>query len=75
MRQRRRERSTSRSEKLAESLFAVYDTSAKDKKAMHDLVVASINAFKQGLGIPWSEFEEMLDALYDDNETNDEKIP
>ena len=64
----RKKKEPTRSERLAEALVGVHSTGATDRDAMYELVVASLNAFKQGLGIPWSEFEEMLDELYCDGE-------
>ena len=53
-----------RSERLAEALVGVHSTGATDKEAMRELVLATIQAFRQGVGIHYEEFEEMLDELY-----------
>ncbi len=72
MTRRKKKREPSRSEKLAEALVGVHSSGARDKEAMRQLVIASVTAFRQGVGISWHEMEEMLDALYDDREPYNE---
>ena len=60
----RKRREPSRAERLAEALVGVHSTGATDREAIHELIIATISAFSQGVGISWREYEEMMDELY-----------
>ena len=52
-------------EELKAAMIKVKETNAQDKEAMNALVRASMMAFRQGIGISWSEYGEIINEVYD----------
>ena len=68
---RDRYKRVTKKERLAEALVAVYTTDAKEREAMRHLVITCASVFRSGDGLVFSEADELLNALYDEEEVKD----